>query len=421
MWLRFLPIWTLVLHTALGYDSILSDDNGKPIVIEAQPDTKIYDRDFTYTPFDWPPLADGGPRNLSCRNFPDGNPSYPKILDKDSPVFPASLANDPITYLACCAEGLHLSGDPVQKVWDCCSERHELTGPSSPSSPQDYRCCPANNIYRDSKCQECTGGQINVNNDCQCPQGQVKGEDGSCHLQQDCQPPRKRDLNNKCVCPDGMVDKGDTCELIKQCKEPRIRNSDNECVCRDGWTEDGDKCVPPRTCPSGIEPGQCYMVSRDNGQFLDLGDTGEYVFSLPDARRLLGRIQICTDENCTSAPDKTIQPGDRIYLRDTFNQDVWLDGSHSGAHISMTTDFHKAGEFSLTKWSASQGSYCLGGYEGGIGAACASETPGITFLPDSPQTCFPVILTKVPCDSKDPDNDCVWESQGAGKVASNEW
>lgn len=161
------------------------------------------------------------------------------------------------------------------------------------------------------------------------------------------------------------------------------------------------------------------MISRQNGQYLSLGEKGEYSFALPDGHRLMGRFQVCTEQSCSSS-HKSVNPSDTCYLRDTFNGGVWVDGSSNGRHISQTTDFQSAGKFSLTKWGL--GSYCLGGSGGGVGAACSSDTPGITFLPGSPQTCFPVILTEVPCDTKSHYNSCGWgvRPPGNGKVAADE-
>ncbi|RAH68360.1 uncharacterized protein BO66DRAFT_455486 [Aspergillus aculeatinus CBS 121060] len=276
---------------------------------------------------------------------------------KDSNAVPSILDLPPKKYFACCTYGTHLLGSP-QTAWDCCADGHELAGPSGQG---DYRCCPTGNIYTAGKCAECTGGKTRV--------------------------------DNKCVCPEGMIEgpKGD--------------------------------CQPPQTCPQGkrLVAGKCkcYLISRRNGQYLSLGEKGEYSFALPDGHRLMGRFQVCTEQSCSSS-HKSVNPSDAFYLRDTFNGGVWVDGSSNGRHISQTTDFESAGKFSLTKWGL--GSYCLGGSGGGVGAACSSDTPGITFLPGSPQTCFPVILTEVPCDTKSHYNSCGWgvRPPGNGKVAADE-
>ncbi|KAL2865241.1 cysteine-rich secreted protein [Aspergillus lucknowensis] len=137
-----------------------------------------------------------------------------------------------------------------------------------------------------------------------------------------------------------------------------------------------------------------------------------YWFGPEYAEQRYSKFKFCKDQNC--AAGQIIEPSDKILLWDTYGYPKtgllgggWLNNAQNGNHIGRTTDVSLAGKFSIGKWSC--GKYCLGGFEWGLGPACPTDYPAITFFPNDPQVCFPVEITEVPCDIKQVSNDCNWD------------
>lgn len=138
---------------------------------------------------------------------------------------------------------------------------------------------------------------------------------------------------------------------------------------------------------------------------------GEYHAGPDSMNQRWGKFKLCKDEKCKSG--QPVNPSGAVYLKDIHgdvktgrNVGEWLDGRSNGDHIRSTSDFEKAGEFALTKWPC--GKYCLGGFENGVGPACPSDNPAITFYSKDPQMCMPFDLMEVPCDVKADKNNCIW-------------
>lgn len=168
--------------------------------------------------------------------------------------------------------------------------------------------------------------------------------------------------------------------------------------------------------------GKCYTFTAPNGNTLGSGADGIYYAKPDDMNFHYGKFQLCLDEKCEG--NLPINPQDGVYIRDLYgdvktgaNKGQWLNNAKDGAHIGKTKDFAAAGKFSLSKWPC--GKYCLGGVEWGVGPACPSLTPAITFFSQDPQMCTAFDLTEIPCDIKAPANNCIWKSgknQCCGKV-----
>ncbi|KAE8352089.1 hypothetical protein BDV28DRAFT_8258 [Aspergillus coremiiformis] len=250
-------------------------------------------------------------------------------------------------YFACCLEGQKLLGS-LETAFDCCAAGHDLVG----SGEVGYRCCPTGQTY---------DGLI-------------------------CKP----------VCENGKV-------LV-----------DGKCVCAKGPGEGpGAGPIPEPFCTSGLTSGKCYTFTALNGNALGAGEDGIYYARPNDMNFHYGKFQLCLDEKCEGG--NPINPQDGVYIRDLYgdvktgaNKGQWLDNSKDGAHIRKTKDFTSAGKFSLSKWPC--GRYCLGGAEWGVGPACPSQTPAITFFSQDPQMCTVFDLTEIPCDIKSPANNCIWKS-----------
>ncbi|GAB1192041.1 hypothetical protein APSETT444_001225 [Aspergillus pseudonomiae] len=258
-------------------------------------------------------------------------------------------------YFACCLKGLNLLGSP-ETAFDCCAEGHDLAG----SGEVGYRCCPTGQIYDGLICKPvCENGKVLVDGKCVCPKDTVEGPDGACHKQ---------------------------------------------------------------VCTSGLTSGKCYTFTAPNGNTLGSGADGIYYAKPDDMNFHYGKFQLCLDEKCEG--DLPVNPQDGVYIRDLYgdvktgaNKGQWLNNAKDGAHIGKTKDFASAGKFSLSKWPC--GKYCLGGVEWGVGPACPSLTPAITFFSQDPQMCTAFDLTEIPCDIKAPANNCIWKSgrnQCCGKV-----
>ncbi|GES59422.1 cystein rich protein [Aspergillus terreus] len=254
-------------------------------------------------------------------------------------------------HAACCLPSQHLSGSADTEFF-CCAKDHEVAG----SADAGYSCCPTGSSYDGEKCKPvCKNGKQLKNGKCVCPKGTVEQDDGTCKK-------KKKD-------------------------------------------EDPDKCT------SGLETGKCYTFRASNGHLLGRHSDNRY-YAAPDSiEQRFGKFQLCKDEDCKAG--LPINPSDALYIKDIHgqiktghNHGQWLDEQVNGNHISVTPDFEKAGEFSISKWPC--GKYCLGGFEHGLGPACPSNTPAITFYSEDPQMCVPYELTEVPCDIKDDKNNCIW-------------
>ncbi|KAJ5081870.1 hypothetical protein NUU61_010134 [Penicillium alfredii] len=251
-------------------------------------------------------------------------------------------------FAGCCLEGQNLLGSP-ETAFDCCAEGHDLTG----SAEAGYRCCPSGEVFDGETCKRkeptCQNGKVLVNGECVCPAGSKETDDGKCKKQK---------------------------------------------------------------CSSGLETGKCYTFTGENGERLGFG--GSWFIAAPESMSLKsGRFQLCKDEECKAG--LPINPSDLTYIRDIHGNpgtgaypNRWLNNAMNGNHIGKTDNFAQAGKFSITKWPC--GKYCLGGFDYGLGPACPSATPAITFFQNDPQACVPFDFTEVPCDVKAEENNCIWKN-----------
>jgi hypothetical protein len=161
------------------------------------------------------------------------------------------------------------------------------------------------------------------------------------------------------------------------------------------------------------KPGKCYTFTAENGDRLGLRSDGYYYAGRDSAVQRYGKFQLCKDETCT--PGQAINPSDKTYIKDLYgdigtgaHHGQWLNNAQNGAHISRTSIFANAGQFSISKWPC--GKYCLGGFTAGIGPACPDASPALTFYSQDPQMCIPFVLTEVPCDLKSDANNCIWKN-----------
>ncbi|KAB8233665.1 hypothetical protein BDV23DRAFT_3594 [Aspergillus alliaceus] len=295
--------------------------------------------------------------NTIVYNDPDCDPGFQCKLTKTCtlPLGSVPTLTSDKKYFACCLPGLNLLGSP-ETAFDCCAVGHGIAG-----SPEvGYRCCPTGQTYDGLICKPvCQNGKVLVDGKCVCPKGTVEGPNGTCREE---------------------------------------------------------------ICTSGLASGKCYTFTAPNGNTLGSGEDGIYYARPDDMNFHYGKFQLCLDEKC--AAGTPINPQDGVYIRDLYgdvktgaNKGQWLNNAKDGAHIGKTKDFASAGKFSLSKWPC--GKYCLGGVEWGVGPACPSQTPAITFFSQDPQMCTAFDLTEIPCDIKAPANNCIWKSgknQCCGKV-----
>lgn len=158
--------------------------------------------------------------------------------------------------------------------------------------------------------------------------------------------------------------------------------------------------------------GKCYTFTGENGHRLGFG--GSWFITAPESMSLKsGRFKLCKDEECKAG--ETINPADQIYIKDIHGNpgngalpNRWLNSAMNGNHVGKTDNFAQAGKFSMTKWPC--GKYCLGGFDYGLGPACPSNTPALTFFQNDKQACVPFDFTEVPCDVKAEANNCIWKT-----------
>ncbi|GKZ28428.1 hypothetical protein AbraIFM66950_007096 [Aspergillus brasiliensis] len=251
-------------------------------------------------------------------------------------------------YAGCCLPGQRLLGSP-ETAFDCCAEGHDLAG----SKDTGYTCCPEGQTYDGDTCQApepvCENGKVLKNGECACPKGTKEDEDGT--------------------------------------------------------------CVPAK-CSSGLETGKCYTFRGDNGKLLGYG--GDYYRAASESIAVKsGRFKLCKDEACKAG--EAINPADQVYIMDIHGNpptgahpNSWLNSNKNGKHVGKTANFALAGKFSVTKWPC--GKYCLGGFDYGLGPACPSQTPAMTFYQNDKQACIPFEFTEVPCDVKAQENNCIWKN-----------
>ena len=149
----------------------------------------------------------------------------------------------------------------------------------------------------------------------------------------------------------------------------------------------------------------------------------QYSEASPHKYTVPGKFKLCRDETCT--PGRPVNPSNLLYLKDLHgaaptsnieNNEAnkipgqWLNNASGGSHIGKTQDFKQAGEFSITKWSCN--TYCLTGLNDGLGMACPSEDPSISFYADKSEACREFELVEVPCDVRSDDNNCMFPGGG---------
>jgi len=274
-----------------------------------------------------------------------------------------------------------------KKFVACCLPTEILAG----SSDTEFRCCAKSHYLAHS---EETGSYS-----C-CPEGQAF--DGtSCYVKD---PPVEMCKNGKkmvdgtCVCP------GETVEEGGECKSQDIKQDTDKDDIKD---KGKDKAKP---CSSDVNFGKCYQIIINGNLFGSLGDTSYGAFP-PDADFLPGRFQFCKDADCKS--EGPINPGEGFYIKDIhgirrsgLRSNEWLNNFSEGNHILKTPEFEHAGQFTVTKWPC--GRYCLGGFDKGLGPACPTKTPALSFYSYDKQACQPVTLQGVPCDNHAGENSCLW-------------
>ncbi|KAL2144177.1 hypothetical protein VTI28DRAFT_9468 [Corynascus sepedonium] len=176
--------------------------------------------------------------------------------------------------------------------------------------------------------------------------------------------------------------------------------------CPTGQTYDGHKFKKPNTsgldvCQNGrvlvngkplLNVGKCYLFKMKNGQHLGF-NKGWYAASKPSRKAQISRFKFCKDEACVRDVGNDINPGDPIRLMN--------DG-----HIGRTDKYENAGVFTISKWT--KGKYCLSGFETGVGPTCPSEDPSLTFNTLDTESCLPLEPILVPCEIRNPFNNCVW-------------
>ena len=156
----------------------------------------------------------------------------------------------------------------------------------------------------------------------------------------------------------------------------------------------------------------------ENGEYLGLMTDGVnvpyYAASKPSRNFNVGKFKFCRDEACTAGA-AAVDPGQGVRIRDLRGKanggegaNQWLDAKANGGHIGKTPAYADAGVFTISKWTC--GTYCLGGLDQGVGPTCPSMEPSLTFNSADPQSCMPLELVEVPCDLRDPANNCIWDS-----------
>ncbi|RDA91166.1 hypothetical protein CP533_4807 [Ophiocordyceps camponoti-saundersi (nom. inval.)] len=263
--------------------------------------------------------------------------------------------SDDKTRAACCEEKNSLKGS-VDTDFYCCADGHDMVG----SKEVGYSCCPIGQQYDGKVCKlVCSNGKVLVDGKCACPEGQDEAADGS--------------------------------------------------------------CKPASTCSSGLKTGKCYMFKGETGRRLAYRNK-QYSETMPHKDAIPGKFQLCRDEKCT--PNLSINPNDELHIRDIHgtppdgaDAKQWLNNAGGGNHLGKTPKYADSGNFTITKWPC--GKYCLSGLVTGLGPACPSEDPSITFYRTLTEACVEYELLEVPCNIRDKANNCIWKnskSQCCGKT-----
>ncbi|PHH79204.1 hypothetical protein CDD82_2548 [Ophiocordyceps australis] len=252
-------------------------------------------------------------------------------------------------WAACCEDSNSLKGSDTTE-FQCCAAGHDLAG----SKATGFNCCPTGQDFDGKVCKlVCKNG--------------------------------KNLVDGKCVCPEGYVEAaGDTC------------------------TEKPDQ----GGCTSGLTTGKCYMFKGETGRRLAFRNN-QYSETIPHKDAIPGKFQLCRDQKCT--PGMPINPSHEIHIKDlhgtppnSADAGQWLNNAAGGAHIGKTPDYAKSGNFSITRWPC--GKYCLSGVQRGLGMACPSEDPSITFYGSVTEACVEYDLLEVPCKIRDNTNNCIWKN-----------
>ncbi|KAL1885635.1 hypothetical protein Plec18167_001130 [Paecilomyces lecythidis] len=247
----------------------------------------------------------------------------------------------------CCPTGANLKGS-ANTEWHCCGKGHDVTG----SKDVGFECCLEGSVFDGEKCKrakKCPNGKVMIDGRCQCPDGQEEAEDGTCE---------------------------------------------------------------PADCDSGLKTGKCYFFTGRSGNYLTYNALQYSETALSKYIRP-GKFQFCRDEECTAG--LPVNPSTEVYIKDLHGSlptakdaGQWLDNKKNGGHIGKTTDFSKAGEFSITKWPC--GKYCLSGFTDGLTQACPDVSPGISLDTRATDSCIEFELMEVPCDIRADENNCIWKS-----------
>ncbi|KAH8663355.1 hypothetical protein BGZ61DRAFT_562607 [Ilyonectria robusta] len=251
------------------------------------------------------------------------------------------------TFVACCGVGQVLLGSP-QTAFDCCGSGLDLVGDTSTG----FACCASSETYDGSKCKP----KVKV-----CANGKVLDA-----------------ANEECVCPSGTAEA-----------------SDGGCLA---------------TCSSGVSAGKCYVFAWENGYRFGYNDRGWYSAAKDGRNHRFGKFQLCKDQTCSASGD--INPNDAFRIMDIHGQansgqnaNQWLNDAKDFGNIGKTSDYSRAGVFTITKWAC--GRYCLGGFAAGLGPSYPSDEASAMFTSLDNQACIPIDITEVPCDIHSVQNNCI--------------
>lgn len=150
----------------------------------------------------------------------------------------------------------------------------------------------------------------------------------------------------------------------------------------------------------------------DNGEYLGFNKQW-YAASKPSRDHQMGKFKLCKTKACLDSESSEINPGDPIRILDLHGEpnsgkdpNQWLNNAQNGGHIARTPKFEDAGVFTISKWT--EGKYCISGLETGVGPTCPSDSPALTFNTLDTESCLPLELVTVPCNIRDPNNNCLW-------------
>ncbi|KEY67603.1 hypothetical protein S7711_11233 [Stachybotrys chartarum IBT 7711] len=305
---------------------------------------------------DIPPRQREIPYPESVRRLSDTDVQWPRADDPYERITFSCLDSQrvfltPDNKLAACCEIPQVLKGPKDGDVLCCVEDHIMSG----SKDVGFECCPKDYTFDGTLCREpptCKNGMVLKDGKCVCPEGLEEAADGTC------QPP-----------------------------------------------------APPTECDSGLQTGKCYMFKGESGHRL-AHSGNQYSEKAPNKVVVPGKFQLCREESCE--PGKPVNPSHEVYIRDLQQSYApgndggqWLNSATGGLHIGKTPNFSAAGHFQITKWPC--GKYCLGGFTMGLGMACLSTDPSISFYTNRPDACIEYELIEVPCNNKDDANNCAWK------------